>query len=72
MRRNVPTVDNKGDMLECFSITRFKRVDMVAKKELTATQILNNFPRLMDTYEAVIMIIFTFFSVNLQIENKYF
>lgn len=45
---------------------------MVAKKELTATQILNNFPRLMDTYEAVIMIIFTFFSVNLQIENKYF
>lgn len=55
MRRNVPTETNKAEMMAKFAMTRSKRVAMVADKKSTATQILKCFPRLMDTFEAVLL-----------------
>ncbi len=60
MQRNIPTAENKQEMLAKFSLTRAKRVSMVADKKNSSTHILKCFPRLTDMIETVMNILFHF------------
>ena len=53
MRENAVNRENKKQMLQCLTVTRKSRRDLVKDKNMTTDIIINKYPILMTLYEAV-------------------